>query len=1017
MNKHLMLIRIVAMLTAVVALTDVQAQGYAPEEAARRMTLADGLQVHLVASEPMITQPVCIEFDDRGRVWVIQYLQYPNPAGLQRAKVDRWSRTTYDRAPEPPPRGPKGADRITILEDTDGDGRADRAHDFVAGLNLASGLAFGHGGVFVLQAPYLLFYTDRNHDDVPDGDPEVLLTGFGMEDAHSVANSLTWGPDGWLYGCQGSTVTARIRGIEFQQGVWRYHPLTHEFELFCEGGGNSWGLDFDPEGELIYSTNVGPHRHLHGVQGGYYWKSFGKHGALHNPYAFGFFDHIPHTNFTGGHVTVGGIIYQGTNLPARFRGSYLAGDLLGHGVQWHKMFRHGSTFTSAHGGCALAANDTWFATSDVTMGPDNAVCVADWCDQRTAHPDPDADWDRSNGRIYRISAIGTKPVASPDLTRFSSAQLISLLNNPNPWLVREARRLLADRRDPEVILPLRTAILESKDDRLALESLWALHVGGGFNERFAERTLTHRSAAVRKWTVRLIGDEREVSPNIAARLRALAETEPNVVVRSQLAATAKRLPASAALAIVEALVRRDVDRLDPYIPLLLWWAVEQHAVSGLLQVEAVFTSAAAWQSALARETIDERLMRRWTAEGTTGTYDACAKLLVSAPDAATQHRLLAALDQGFHDRPKSPIAFGSGGLFANSAAAEIKTAVQPSETVAISSALNAELAKLWRDDTTDTALIRVAARTGNRSAQQRAVGLVCDERAAATLRVDLLRLLGELASREDAPVLLKLVGHGPESMQLAALDALSGFDVPELARPLLARYTNLTERIRARTREVLLSRKAWARAVLHEVDIGRLSPREFSVEQLRVVALHRDKELDELIRKHWGNISGGTPEEKLAEMRRLNNDLNAGSGEAMRGREVFTRLCASCHALFGEGAKVGPDLTHANRADREYLLASIVDPSAVVRKEYIAHEVEMSDGRVLSGVMAEQSGGNFTLLSGNGERAVVSQAQVKSLRESAVSLMPEDLVRPLKPQELRDLFGYLQSTNVQHSAR
>jgi len=193
------------------------AQGFSPEEAIKQMTVPDGLEVKLFASEPMICQPVAMEFDDRGRLWVIQYLQYPNPAGLHRVKVDRYSRTVYDRIPEPPPRGPKGADRITILEDTDGDGRADRAKDFLSDLNLASGLAFGHGGVFVLNAPYLLFYSDRNHDDVPDSDPEVLLSGFGMEDAHSVANSLTWGPDGWLYGAQGSTVTAHIRGSSFSK--------------------------------------------------------------------------------------------------------------------------------------------------------------------------------------------------------------------------------------------------------------------------------------------------------------------------------------------------------------------------------------------------------------------------------------------------------------------------------------------------------------------------------------------------------------------------------------------------------------------------------------------------------------------------------------------------------------------------------------------------------------------------------------------------------------------------------
>src|SRR5216684_5561206 len=391
------------------------AQGYSPDEAPRHMTLPQDLQVQLVAGEPMIVQPVCIEFDDRGRLWVIQYIQYPNPAGLKRATVDRWSRTIYDRIPEPPPRGPKGADRITILEDTDGDGRADKAHDFINGLNLTTGLAFGHSGVFVLNVPYLLFYPDRNQDDVPDGDPIVCLTGFGMEDAHSVANSLTWGPDGWLYGCQGSTVTAHIRGIEFQQGVWRYHPITHRFELFCEGGGNSWGLDFDRHGNLLYSTNVGGYCMLHGVQGAYYWKSFGKHGALHNPYAYGYFGHVPHSLFKGGHVTVGGIVYQGDSFPERFRGKYVAADLLGHGIYWHDLTPDGSSFRSAHGGELLLANDTWFAPSDVTLGPDGSVYIADWCDKRTAHPDPDADWDRAHGRVYKIEAKGTNPVAPFDL--------------------------------------------------------------------------------------------------------------------------------------------------------------------------------------------------------------------------------------------------------------------------------------------------------------------------------------------------------------------------------------------------------------------------------------------------------------------------------------------------------------------------------------------------------------------------------------------------------------------------
>ena len=238
-----------------------------PSEAVKLFTVPDDLQIRLVVAEPDVSQPLSISFDDRGRMWVLQYLQYPNPEGLKAVQMDNWLRTKYDRIPPPPPDGPQGKDRISIYEDRDGDGRPETIKHFLSNLNLASGFALGHEGVFVVQPPYLLFYADRNHDDVPDGDPEVLLTGFGMEDAHAFANSLTWGPDGWLYGCQGSTATADIRGIGFQQGVWRYHPLTREFELFGEGGGNSWGVEFDRYGNVFSAGNeVEPLVHM--VQGG-----------------------------------------------------------------------------------------------------------------------------------------------------------------------------------------------------------------------------------------------------------------------------------------------------------------------------------------------------------------------------------------------------------------------------------------------------------------------------------------------------------------------------------------------------------------------------------------------------------------------------------------------------------------------------------------------------------------------------------------------------------------------------
>jgi putative membrane-bound dehydrogenase-like protein len=995
-------------------------QGYSPEEAVRRMSLPDGFKAELVAAEPMVRQPVAIEFDERGRLWVIQSLQYPNPAGLKRVKVDRYSRTVYDRVPEPPPRGPKGADRITILSDFDKDGRARKAKDFLSDLNLASGIAFGHGGVFVLQTPYLLFYPDRDRDDVPDGDPDVLVTGFGMEDAHSVANSLTWGPDGWLYGCQGSTVTAHINGIEFQQGVWRYHPITRRFELFCEGGGNSWGLDFDRRGNLLYSTNVGGFRMLHGVQGGYYWKQFGKHGALHNPFTFGFLDHVPHRNFTGGHVTVGGIVYEGDAFPRQFRGKYIAGDLLGHAVHLHDLTPEGSTFRSAHGGTLLAANDTWFASSDVTLGPDGNVYVADWYDKRTAHPDPDAEWDRSNGRIYRIAyrgrETGNKRQRTEDrgqnrpgdLTKLTSDQLVSLLGHSNDWYRRKARQVLAERRDPEVIFPLRTLIHESKDEELQLQALWALYVSGGFNDAVALKLLDHRNPDVRRWTVRLLGDECRVSRELAERLSSSAKTEPDVTVRSQLLSTAKRLPARDGLPIVRNILERNLDAGDPHIPLLAWWAVEAHAVSARESVLEMFGSSEAWNRPLVRDIILERLMRRYAAEGGETGLGSCARLLAASP-ASSRGKMLASLDRGLQDRPLKP-GSNSGTLFESIAAVE-----KPSETAGIGEqkipeSLERQLDGLWTNETRDAVLIQVCARLGRASARTRAVALAIDPGQSQATRLAFLEMLTDIGDKSCVPALLSLIGEREaEAVRLAAIAALQRFDNPDIAGVLMRLYPKMSPRLRDRAGEALFSRKDWAREFLHQIDKGRFDAKEIPVERLRVVALHSDRQLDDLVRKHWGNIQPGTVEEKLAEMRRLSNDLRAGEGKPTAGRELFRKHCATCHKLFGEGESIGPDLTHANRKDRDYLLASIVDPSAVIRKEYLAYNVQTTDGRSLSGLVIGQTPGTITLVDAKNQRTKLARDRIESMQESPVSLMPENILKELKPQELRDLFSYLQS--------
>jgi putative membrane-bound dehydrogenase-like protein len=981
----------------------IQGQGLTAEQSLEKMKVPNGFSAEIVASEPLVRQPVAIDFDDRGRLWVIQYLQYPNPNGLNRVAVDRFSRTKYDRVPEPPPHGPQGADRITILSDTDGDGRMDAGHDFVSGLNLATGFAFGHGGVFVLNVPYLLFYPDRNRDDVPDSDPEVLLTGFGMEDAHSVANSLIFGPDGWLYGCQGSTVTANIRGIEFQQGVWRYHPVTRQFELFCEGGGNSWGLDFDRSGNLFYSTNFGGYTLLHGVQGAYYTKSFAKHGALHNPFAYGYFEHAPHQNFQGGHVTVGGIVYQADLFPGSYREKYIAGDLLGHGVQWHSIDARGSTVATRHGGELLKSADTWFAPTDLALGPEGAIYVTDWHDERTAHPDPDAQWDRSNGRIYRITLRDAERISALDFTKLEIDRLLELHRHPNQWYVRKARSEIVRRyrqseRDSAEsdFLKLRLKLSENTkseiDEKMALEWLWSLHIIDGFDETIANQLLNSPHPSVRSWTVRLLGDQREISLEMAHRLDELAEQEPEVTVRQQLACSAARFSAQHALPMINANINRDIDNEDPYLPLLWWWAVEKHSVTGREEVLKRFVRPTLWKSKLGRDFLLTRLIRRYTAEASPEGEQAVIKLLKAAPDRNARMALWPHVRLGLAERA-------------------ISSSVSESNELSNEEEFMKLLREDWRSAPDDLALLQIGSALGDKEILGRVTRLALDANEMDDKRVAMLNILSSHGDHALIGAVLALVEQDTsEVVQAAGVRVLAQFDETDLANNLLDLYlAKKSESLKSSLLNVLLSRPQSAAIWLEAVEDGRVSAASVALEQVRAVALLGKPELDQLVIKHWGKLQGATKEEKLAEVRRLNNDLRAAVGDASAGKVIFQKNCATCHQLFGEGTKLGPDLTSANRHDKDYLLISLVDPNSMIRKEYMSIIVRTTSGRILTGLPAERTDAMLVLVDAKGEKQSIPLSEVEEIKESSVSLMPENLYQQLKPSELRDLFAYLQS--------
>ena len=518
--------------------------------------------------------------------------------------------------------------------------------------------------------------------------------------------------------------------------------------------------------------------------------------------------------------------------------------------------------------------------------------------------------------------------------------------------------------------------------------MWTLNVCGGFDESLAFKLLDSPHAAVRMWTVRLLGDPKKaVSTEMAHRLDDFAEQDPSVHVRQQLACTAARLPAHQAMPIINANINRDIDNADPYLPLLWWWAVERHSVSGRDEVMKRFVRPSLWKSKLGRETLLPLLVRRYAAEGTADGYESCLQLLQAAPNQTERDQLLVLLFAGWREAPRD----SSG-----------KPASLPPQLTEL-------VVSRWSANPDDPPLLWFALALKHRAAYDRTLKECLDSQLDSNRRVNRLSLLTEVIEPESAELLLELalLPGDPESVRSAALTTVSRLGSDAVTSRLLAAFSRLPPKLKAQTIDLLLLRKPSAVALLKFVDDGQLKAADIPVDQVRRVALFEDRDLDALVTKHWGKLGAATREEKLAEVRRLNNDLRAAGGNVEAGKAVYKKHCAACHQIFGEGTKLGPDLTTANRKDRDYMLISLVDPNVVIRKEFLSHVVQMRDGRVLNGLIVERTDAGLTIANAKNERVTLAVADIEELRESPVSLMPDDLYRQLKPQELRDLFAYL----------
>lgn len=376
-------------------------------EAAKTMELPPGFKCEVFAAEPDVQQPIAMAWDARGRLWIAECYTYAeNP--------DRWNLTQRDR--------------ILIFEDKDNDGHFDKRTVFWDQGQRLTSIEIGYGGVYAMCAPNLYFIPDKNGDDVPDGQPEVLLDGFNFKTiGHNVVNGLKWGPDGWLYVRHGITDTSAIgapgtpqdKRVKINCGMFRYHPTRHAVEVVLNGGTNSWGHDWDANGELFWINTVIGHV-WHGIPGSYTDRMFGTHL---NPHVYETLPMIgDHWHFDkgnekwsdlrdkpmsgvtdglgGGHAHVGCVIYNGGAWPDEYKGKIFMGNLHGHRINMDILERQGCGFVAKHGKDFMKAKDTWFRAIDLSTGPDGNVFVIDWSDAGECHDNDGIH--RTSGRIYKI---------------------------------------------------------------------------------------------------------------------------------------------------------------------------------------------------------------------------------------------------------------------------------------------------------------------------------------------------------------------------------------------------------------------------------------------------------------------------------------------------------------------------------------------------------------------------------------------------------------------------------------